>query len=228
MKHRARWTAGITASALTALALAACLQVRREPPDKHLYALDVERPAGAERAESVHPLVLAVRGLRAAPRFAGRNLVYRTGEQEYAVDYYSEFLVAPAALVSGETERWLARSNLFRHVFGAAAPTAADVALSGEIEELYGDFRGAPRAVMAIRFFLVDERPTWPAVLLARSYQRRFAAEGSDPAALVAAWNRGLAEILAELERDLAGADLEAAPSMAAQAVAEESPRQSR
>jgi ABC-type uncharacterized transport system auxiliary subunit len=224
MTHHARWTAGIAALG----ALAACLQVRREAPDKHLYALDVERPAGAERAEAVHPLVLAVRGLRAAPRFAGRNLVYRTGEQEYAVDYYSEFLVAPAALASGETERWLARSNLFRHVFGAAAPTPPDVALTGEIEELYGDLRGEPQAVLVIRFFLVDERPTWPAVLFARRYERSLPAEGSGPAALVAAWNSGLAEILAELERGLAGADLGAAPSMAAQAVAEESPRQSR
>ncbi|HVS10264.1 MAG TPA: ABC-type transport auxiliary lipoprotein family protein [Planctomycetota bacterium] len=226
MTHLLRWTVGTTAVA--ALALAGCLQVRREAPDKHLYALDVERPAGALRAEPVHPLALAVRGLRAAPRFAGRNLVYRRGDQEFVVDYYNEFLVAPAALVSGETERWLARSNLFRHVFGAAAPTPPDVVLTGQIEELYGDFRGAPRAVLAIRIFLVDERPTWPAVLLSRSYERSLPAEGSEPAALVAAWNAALAEILAELERDLAAVDLAPPASATAQAGPEATERQSR
>ena len=214
---------------MAALALAGCLQVRRESPDKHLYALDVERPAG-ERAEPVHPLALAVRGLRAPSRFAGRNLVYRTGEEEFAVDYYSEFLVAPAALVSGETERWLARSNLFRHVFGAAAPAPADLALTGEIEELYGDWRGggAPRAILSIRFFLVDERPAWPVVLLARGYERRSAAEGSDPGSLVAAWNRALAEILAELEHDLATLDLGGEEPASDHSAADETTRQSK
>jgi len=99
----------------------------------------------------------------------------------------------------------LTRSSRRLRVVAAPGLAMADFGLEIHIQDLYGDFRPAPaRAVLTLRFILNDLRPTAPKVLLDRFYPcERPLPERGGAAELVAAYGLCLADILADVVRDL-------------------------
>ncbi|MHC4846464.1 MAG: ABC-type transport auxiliary lipoprotein family protein [Planctomycetota bacterium] len=188
------------ATALLALALlAGC--VSQPAPKKLRYVIGPERPGA--RAEATGDGVLRVERVLVSPIYEHKGFVYRTGEQTLVTDYYNEFFASPGVLVREATGDWLAASGLFESVVSTNVAERADWVLELRVDKLYGDTRGAPRAVVAIEYSLVD----LSSIGLETSFRKRYAVErpasSTSAAGIAEAWDEALAEILSSFEADL-------------------------
>lgn len=199
--------AGALALFMIAALLASC-SLSRPSPVKRTFLLDPAMPAALA---APRPVAVRVGVVNVAAPFRGKAFVYRQDELKYEADYYNEFFVAPAAMLSELTAKAIAASNVFRRVVppGATADEG-DFILDGFVSELYGDARDTakPAAVLSVTYYLSSAKAAIPTVLWSREYRQRVAFSGSDPEALARAWNTALSTILADLARDLAAADL--------------------
>jgi ABC-type uncharacterized transport system auxiliary subunit len=105
---------------------------------------------------------------------------------------------------------WLKRAQLFTAVIEPGVPADAPYILDGSVTALYGDLRvpGKPAAVMGIRVSVVRAGNPNLEIVLDRSLEQRVAVAAGTPQALARGYNEALAQILAALERELAGLDL--------------------
>jgi hypothetical protein len=195
---------------LAATPLAGCgLEDLKQPhPDRRFYDLRAGRP-GAAAAPVAKDALLSVRRFRMSPRFEGVELVTRRDAVTWESDFYHAFLVAPAAILTEETHRWISASGIFGQVLGTGSLVEATHALEGTGAALYADLAGkdGPRAVIELQFALVDLRDV-PRPVFRKAYRREVAVPEPAPPAFVAGWNAGLAAILGDLEKDLRGAPL--------------------
>jgi cholesterol transport system auxiliary component len=149
--------------------------------------------------------------MRISPRYEGQSFIYRLSEGSYESDFYNQFLIAPAALVTEEVRRGLDQSRIFQHVINSANQLQPTYRLEGTVNALYGDFRnaGTPRAVLEMEFFLSKLTPGAPEIVIAKRYSKSVPLSGRTPEALVKGWNEALEGILAALVQDLKSANLQ-------------------
>jgi cholesterol transport system auxiliary component len=189
-------------AALLALC-AACLGIERSYPDRRYFVLD--SGANTIPSDSSANETLQVSTIRVSPRYADKNFVYRTSDAGYESDFYNQFLIAPAFLITEEVRKGLIGSQVFKYVIGPSSPLQPSYVLEGTVNALYGDFRNAdsPRAVLEMEFFLTSEIPAKPGILMQKRYVKSIPLTGRTPEALVKGWNQALEEILTSLEADL-------------------------
>jgi cholesterol transport system auxiliary component len=182
---------------------AACLGIERSYPDRRYFVLD--SGANTNPSDSSANETLQVSTIRVSPRYADKNFVYRTSDAGYESDFYNQFLIAPAFLITEEVRKGLIGSQVFRYVIGPSSPLQPSYVLEGTVNALYGDFRNAdsPRAVLEMEFFLTSEIPAKPGILMQKRYVKSIPLTGRTPEALVKGWNQALEEILTSLEADL-------------------------
>jgi cholesterol transport system auxiliary component len=189
---------------LALLALcAACLGIERSYPDRRYFVLD--SGANTNSSDSSANETLQVSSIRVSPRYADKNFIYRTSDAGYESDFYNQFLIAPAFLITEEVRKGLIGSQVFKYVIGPSSPLQPSYVLEGTVNALYGDFRNAnsPRAVLEMEFFLTGEIPAKPGILMQKRYVKSIPLTGRTPEALVKGWNQALEEILTSLEADL-------------------------
>jgi len=208
-RRKARgYSLGAVALILVAAVLTAC-SFSRPSPVKRTYLLE---PTAPPVAAAQKPLTLRMGALAVAAPFRGRQLVYRYDDLKYEADFYSEFFVAPASMLSEATARALVSSNTFKRVIPpGAAPDDGDYQLDGFVNELYGDAREPtkPAAVLSITFYLSAMNfASGPSVIWSREYRQRVPIAASTPDEVVRAWNAALTLLLADLARDLAATNL--------------------
>ena len=189
-----------------ALALGACA-LARQAPIKQTYLLDPPAPAAVAKSQ---PTSVRVGIVNVAAPFRGRGLVFRASELQYETDYYEEFLIPPSTMLTELTSRALERSKTFARVVPPGSGGSSDWELNGFVSALYVDTRNNARPVaeIAVSYHLfasdrTSEMPAWT-----RDYQKRAPVSAQTPQAYAAALNTALGEILAELSRDLAAAEL--------------------
>ncbi len=196
----------VVAVLATATALGACT-LSRPSVTKNTFLLEPAPPpmASVQKLASLRVGVVNV----AAP-YRGKAFVYRSDEFKFEADYYSEFFVAPAAMLSEATARALAAASVFRRTIPPGAADAGDYVLDGFASELYGDVRdpAKPAAVIAITYYLTPANAITPNVIWWREYRQRVPVANATTEALARAWNAALATILTDLARDLAAAEL--------------------
>lgn len=192
---------------LVLLALCAgCVSVERSYPDKHYFVL--EAGTNTSSSDSSANETLQVSSIRVSPRYADRGFVYRTSEAGYESDFYNQFLVSPAALITEEVRKDLTASQVFKYVISSSSPLQPSYVLDGTVNALYGDFRNinSPRAVLEMEFFLTSEIPAKPGILMQKRYAKSLPLTGRSPDALVKGWNQALEEILTSLAVDVKAA----------------------
>ena len=195
-------------AALTLLALlAACSVITRPAPVRQTFLLAPSLPPAVSQAQ---PGALRVGNIKVAAPFRGKSFVYRTGDLSFETDYYVEFLVPPAAMLTEQTARALDRAKPFARIAGPGAAADAEWVLDGFAAALYADTRetGKPAAELAITYYLTaaggaERTPVWT-----REYRRHAPMRNSSPTAYAEALNTAFGEIVAELARDLASAQL--------------------
>ncbi|MDY6852719.1 MAG: hypothetical protein SV487_11690 [Thermodesulfobacteriota bacterium] len=183
--------------------LSGCLGLERNYPEKHYFVLDVSRPKNSPALETGE--VLRIRKFQISRRYQGKGLVYRTGDLSFESDFYNEFFVAPAALLTEETRKRLAGAGLFKHVIDAPSQALPEYILEGMVTSLYGDYRipARPKAVLEVRFFLIQAARAPARIILENQYRREISMTENSPQALVKAWNKALELILSDFEQDI-------------------------
>jgi ABC-type uncharacterized transport system auxiliary subunit len=179
----------------------------RSAPVKQTFLIEAPVPPVAAKA---HPGTLRVRTFNVAAPFRGKAFVYRATDLKYESDFYSEFLVAPAAMLGEGTARALDRARVFARVVAPGAPPEGDFVLDGFVDALYGDARksGEPGAEIAITYYLSRADAATPVPFWSKQYRRRIPVATATPEAYAAALSTAFGEITAELARDLAAVEV--------------------
>jgi hypothetical protein len=146
-----------------------------------------------------------VRSFSIASAFAGRGFVYRKSEHLYESDFYNQFLISPAIIVTEKARLWLCRSGIFERIYVPGSQLDSTHLLEANIIALYADVRdkSSPLAVMELRTFLIDNDSTPESVVHSEIYKASIPLESDTPEAFVEALDKCLAEILTSLEKDL-------------------------
>ncbi len=183
--------------------LIGCVNLEKSYPEKHYFILDASRDKDVSSPDKGE--VLTVRRFRVSPKYEGKGLVYRLKELSYESDFYNEFFIAPASMFTEEIRKRLAGSGLLKHVVDQASLLDSTYILEGAVTALYGDYRvkTAPKAVMEIQFFLLQETDSNPKIIYQSQYRKEEPLNGNTPDALVKSWNTALNQILTEFETDL-------------------------
>ena len=182
--------------------LFSCVSIERSYPDKRYFVLDISlKESPQDPADSG---ILQMASARVSPRYADRNFVYRRSDTRFESDFYNQFLISPAALVTEELRRELSQAGLFKFVVGSANPLAPTHTMETLVNTLYGDFRElkAPKAVIEMEFFLTQEASP-SGIVFHKLYQRIVPVQERNPEALVRGWNQGLESISSSLVSDL-------------------------
>ena len=183
--------------------LPSCVDLSRTNPEKQYYRLHVERagPKGSKISDTrVHVSRFAV-----SPGFGTKELVYHKGRQEYESDFYNEWFLPPAIMVTQEIREWLNDSGIFETVVTPSSLVEPNYILEGIVNSLYGDVedRSQPKAILAMQTMLIRQTATNTSVVAQFDYRQEVAVEEYSQESLVAALNQALGKILKQLETDL-------------------------
>src|SRR5687768_1441148 len=182
-----------------------CVSIEKSYPDKRYFVLDIALDTAPQNPAETGTLQIA--SARVSPRYADRNFVYRRSDTRFESDFYNQFLISPAVLVTEELRGRLSRAGLFKFVVGSANDLAPTHTIEIIVNTLYGDFRDlkAPKAVIEMEFFLTQEvSPS--AIVFHKLYQRIVPVQERNPEALVQGWNQALEAISSSLVSDLKAA----------------------
>jgi uncharacterized lipoprotein YmbA len=184
-----------------AFTLLACAPTR-PPIDTANWLVAPERTGLPRKMQS--PLWLKMGAFSVAAPFDTKSLVYRLGDQKYEKDFYNAYIASPSNMFSNATRQWLDQSGIFRLTVAQGTSFFPFYTLQATIDELYGDYRNKPEAVVSVQFFLTVTNPNIPTPLItAKRYTQRVALANNLPQTLVLGQQRALAEILQQLEADL-------------------------
>jgi cholesterol transport system auxiliary component len=194
------------APVLLCVLFSGCVNLERSYPDKHYFALEANR--FAKPSAQTGDGILEVAELRVSPRYDGQSFVYRISEASYETDFYNQFLIAPAALITEEVRQGLTQERIFAYVINSSSQLQPTHRLEGTVNALYGDFRNveASRAVLEIEFFLSRPNPAGSEIVMNKRYSQSVALSGRSPEALVRGWNQALDAVLGALVADLKAA----------------------
>jgi ABC-type uncharacterized transport system auxiliary subunit len=182
-----------------AAALSACSLPKRPALETSSWMVAPERTGAPYKPRS--DLWLKMGSSSTAPPFDGKSLVYRLGDLRYEKDFYNTYSALPNEMVGNATRQWLNNAQIFSMTVGQGNSFFPYYILQTSIEELYGDYRVRPEAVVTIEFFLTATDPQKRNPVIGKNrYSKRVALKDNTPQALVQGQQEALAQILKEYE----------------------------
>ena len=154
--------------------------------------------------------LVALSRVSISPLFESRSFTYRTAENTYEQDPYAGFPTAPERAVAEAIRACLRRSSGFGRVVEPGSGLTPTLIAEVRVNELYGDFRrgSRPRGTMEIHFIFYEVKDDAPGrIVLDKVCARETPLTGKTPAALMAAWDADLREIMAEIASEYARAN---------------------
>ncbi len=196
-----------------------CAGLEKEPVKKTYFDLSIPAPdsdlSGKMAKETDNEMDNSPRGepilikeFSINSAFDSHAFVYYTGKDRYTTDFFNEFITYPARLITEKISGYLFSTACFTPAF-TGVQQEVNFRLSGKIIRLYADFQDPdhPKAVVEVRMIL--EKRTLETgtgntyqVILNKAYPAQEPMSSSQPAQLVAGWNKGLARIMAAFVRD--------------------------
>jgi cholesterol transport system auxiliary component len=193
--------AGFAILAAIAFTLLACAPTRPAIETAN-WLLAPERTGPSRKMQS--PFWLKMGSFSVATPFDGKSLVYRVGEQRYEKDVYNAYIATPSNMIANASRQWLDQSGIFRIAVAQGTSFFPFYTLQATVDELYGDYRSKPEAVVSVQFFLTVTNPNLTNPLItAKRYTQRVALANNQPQTLVLGQQQALAEILQQFEADL-------------------------
>ncbi len=196
----------LLASLLLALG-AGCSAITRPPVVRQTFLLDPPAPPAVAHSQ---PGALHVGIVNVAAPFRGKTFVYRVSDLRFDSDYYFEFFVPPATMLTEQTARALDRAKAFTRIAEPGAATEADWELNGFASALYADTREAtkPAAELHITYYLTPTAGSQQTPVWSHEYRQHVPMRDATPAAYAEALNKAFGAIVADLAHDLASAQL--------------------
>jgi len=189
--------------AISTVIFSACNEQIKTNGDVSYYLIDVTRAKSKTPVDTEK--ILIIRRFEIASRFRTTQLVYRTSNTVYETDSYNMFLTRPEQAVAEETRKWLSNASIFKSVVNRASVAESSYNLEANITEMYGDFRdqNTPKAVLAIRFFLIDTSGRNSKLVFDKAYEVAQPLAQATASDLIIAYGQALTSILQSLENDL-------------------------
>ncbi len=146
---------------------------------------------------------LIIKPFGIAPEFDTDYFVYRVSKERYIDDYYNNFIVSPAEMITDEIKKIVYQSSCFRYVPSEELGQIR-YRLWGRVINLYGDMQETNRlsAVMSIRLVLEKKTKTGFKPIINKLYSAFVPADGKDAADLVKAWDRCFEKIMLNFFND--------------------------
>jgi cholesterol transport system auxiliary component len=146
--------------------------------------------------------IVALSRVSISPLFQSRSFTYRTAENSYEQDPYASFLIPPERAVAESIRASMRAGGVFGRVVEPGSGLAPTLIVEVSVNQLYGDFRKAskPVATMEIHFICYEVKSGDPdRIVLDKICARETPLAGKTPAALMAAWDADLHEIMQEI-----------------------------
>jgi cholesterol transport system auxiliary component len=171
---------------------------------KDTFLLEVQRSGTAVVSGS--KAILSVQPFSIAPAFERNSIVSRVDENEYVADYYNEYFVSPAMMVTNQTRQWLVESHLFAHVLSPSSIVQPTHILEGHVMAMFLDQSNIeqPLALLKISFYLVKKHKRDETITFHKTYTVTRSMQSTNTQAYAAAQTAALTEILQAIETDLA------------------------
>ena len=188
-----------------AAALLTCACASKLPRTPETFTIDP--PAQRQAPAATATRVVSLRRVEVVPTYAGSELVYRVSEHGIERDPYASLAAPPAWILTSAIRGYLRDADFIRDVVAAGEGVPIDAEIEPALTELFGDFSNPaePAAVLSLHFRVLARAagsPTTREVLL-KNYTRRIVLAQRTAAAVVAAWNRALGEVMGEFLADL-------------------------
>ncbi len=181
--------------------LGGCFGVTKTYPEKKFYLIELENQTSKitpQRGSS-----FKIRKFSISQRFEGKEFVYRKNNVNFESDYYNAFFISPSSNLREEFTKSLLSQKIFEWDAGQNARIDATHYIEVNVSDLYGDFRGNPKAVLNLDLFVYTEKDSSPLVLFKKTYQAAVEVQRKEAGDLVAGWNQAFSQITIEIGQDL-------------------------
>jgi uncharacterized lipoprotein YmbA len=193
---------------IAAVALSSC----GENPVWKRQTFDFNAPSDPP-ASATRTNLVALNRVTISPPFKSSSFTYRTSDDAYEQDPYAGFLSPPERSLAEAIRAWMRKSGAYGTVIDPGSGLVPSVIVEATVTDLCGDFRNSaqPTGSMTIHFVVYAVDSDEPRnVLLDKICARQTPLTGKTPAALIAAWDADLREIMEEIDSDVAKVELTA------------------
>ncbi len=158
------------------------------------------------RANAQIPLI-RVHPINVSPPYDGLAFVRQVGPSRYRTDYYNNWVASPSILLTSDLDDALDRGGVVRTILPGST-AHAQLTLDADATQFLIDVTTAsrPRAVLAVRFFVVREYSDGQTIVLDRSFRETSDAASDAPADDAAAIGRAYGQVLQDFSSALGAA----------------------
>jgi ABC-type uncharacterized transport system auxiliary subunit len=145
-----------------------------------------------------------------SPLFQSRYFTYRTSDTSYEQDPYAAFLVPPERALAEPIRQWIRTSGVFGRLVEPGSGLSPSLTIEVSVSQLYGDFRKSshPVATIEMRWLIYDvSGSSSNRIVLDKVYTCETPLTERSPAAIMAAWDTDLHEILEQITSDYSRAN---------------------
>lgn len=140
-----------------------------------------------------------------SPLCQSRSFVYHMGNGTYEQDPYAGFATAPERALAEPIRGWLMHDGEFGRVIEPGSGLMPSIVIEAHVDELCCNFHtnSPANGTMKIHFIAYEMTADGPGrILLDDIYERHSPVNPRTPAALMAAWDKDLQEIMQQLDSD--------------------------
>lgn len=193
----------ITAATLALITLAGCSGIKNQYQQKKMFRLSAN-PHMAQLKSQETGEGLLVKRFSISPEFESNSFIYRASRARYGSDFYNNYMVPPARMITDIVMENLYASSLFSPI---SQHTLADVRfqLWGKVIDLYTDIqdKNLPVAVVTLRLILDKNTGQGFKPVVHQTYKAKVPFDEPNPESMITALSEGLTQILNEFHLDI-------------------------
>lgn len=203
MKTKGRWVL-----IFLCLYLMGCTNIRNKFQEKTVYRVQAQSCMAASKTPETGEGLL-VKRFSISPEFETNSFVYRLSPTRFTTDFYNNFVVSPARMITEVIQEDLWASPFFSPV---PAQTMADIhfQLWGKVMAFHGDIQDTkqPKAIVTIRLILEKNTGDGFTPVIQKTYGAQILLDAPDPGLLADGLGKGINEILDAFYSDIEKAGL--------------------
>lgn len=170
--------------------------------ERQQYLLDQQKKL-TSKAPKLKKCEVFIDSITAIPPFDQLDFIYRIEPNQYLLDYYHGFFIAPSVQIKSILQDYLAAAGNFK--LNVIEPAAAFNKLQVKLTELDADYRDRnhPQGVIACHFLLTKIVDGQEIVLWDQLLSSKVILKNKDTDSLLRAWNLGIRTVLQQAVRIL-------------------------